>query len=140
MNETAFRVGAVTWTVTGLGHSILHFVLPGDPELSAAMRASEIQIGPVKLDVESLNQGISLAMALAMIFAGALLWMIADVLRNDPDRLHRFGIVALVATVLALGIAVVWIPGPPLVTFAVATIAFGAALFAKTPARITSTR
>ncbi|TCC07902.1 LIC_13387 family protein [Kribbella soli] len=133
MNLTAFRVGAVAWGFTGLGHDILEFVLPGDPELAATMRASTIDVGPLQLNAESLSRGVSVAMGLAMIVVGALLWMIADVLRNDPDRLRPFGIIALVATVLALGLAVLWVPGPPLVTFSVATVAFVAAFLLKKP-------
>lgn len=139
MNTTAFRVGAITWVVTGAGHTVLSLFVRDDPQLAAAMRASTIQIGPLELDAESLHRGVSLVMGLALIVVGALLWMIADVLRDAPQRLRPFGTVALVATVLALGIAAVLIPGPPLVTFSVATIAFGIALFSKTPTRATST-
>lgn len=137
MNPAAFRVGAAAWVVTGVGHGVLEFVLRGDPELNAAMRESRIEVGPVRLDAESLNRGVSLAMSLAMVFVGVLLWMIADLLRSDPDRLRPFGIVALGASILALGLAVWWVPGPPLVTFAVATVAFAAALFARSRAQVT---
>jgi hypothetical protein len=138
MNLTAFRVGAVAWAFTGFAHDVLEFVLPGDPELAAAMRASEIAVGPVQLNSESLMRGVSLAMGLAMIVVGVLLWMIAGLLRDDPERLRPFGIVALVATILALGLAVWWVPGPPLVTFSVATVAFLAALFTRTRAVVTA--
>lgn len=137
--HAAFRVGAVTWTVTGVGHTVLGFFLPSDPELDAVMRGSEIEIGPLQLDAESLHRGVSLIMGLAVIVVGALLWMIADTLRTAPDRLRPYGIVALVATLLALAIAAVWIPGPPLVTFSVATIAVCTALFAKPATRVTAT-
>lgn len=137
MQLTAFRVGAAAWVVTGLGHDVLEFVLPGDPELNAAMRASVIEVGPVSLNAESLNRGVSLAMGLAMILVGVLLWMIVRAFQTDPVRVRPFGIVALVGTVLALGLAVLWVPGPPLLTFSVATVAFVVALAGKTPARST---
>jgi len=139
MNATAFRVGAVTWTVTGVGHTVLSFFLPSDPELDAVMRASQFEIGLLQLNAESLHRGVSLVMGLAVIVVGALLWMIADTLRTAPDRLRPYGIVALIATLLALAIAALWVPGPPLVTFSVATIAFCAALFTKSPTRATAT-
>lgn len=139
MNATAFRVGAITWVVTGAGHTVLSFFLPSDPELDAVMRESQIQIGPLQLNAESLHRGVSLVMGLAVIVVGALLWMIANTLRTTPDRLRPFGVVALVATVLALAIAALWVPGPPLVTFSIATIAFCTALFAKQPTQATAT-
>jgi hypothetical protein len=135
MQLTAFRVGSAAWMFTGVAHDILEFVLPGDPELTAAMRASDIRVGPVSLNADLLSRGVSLSMGLAMIVVGVLLWMIARSFRTDPDRARSFGIVALVGSVLALGLAVVWVPGPPLVTFTVATIAFIIALAAKNPAR-----
>ncbi|WP_427891683.1 LIC_13387 family protein [Kribbella sp. GL6] len=134
MQLTAFRVGAVAWTFTGVAHDVLEFALSADPQLTAAMRASSVEVGPVHLNAESLHRGVSLAMGLAMIVVGILLWMISEVLRDNLDRLRRFGRVALLSSILALGLAVVWVPGPPLVTFTVATAAFTAALLAKTPA------
>lgn len=135
MRLTAFRVGAAAWVVTGLAHDVLEFALPADPELSAAMRASDIQVGPVSLDAELLNRGVSLAMGLAMIVVGVLLWMIARTFRTDPERVRPFGIVALGGSVLALGLAVLFVPGPPLLTFTVATVAFVVALASRTRAR-----
>lgn len=135
MQLTAFRVGAAAWVVTGLVHDVLEFVLPGDPELNAAMRASVIEVGPVSLDAELLNRGMSLSMGLAMMVVGVLLWMIARVFQTNPERARPFGIVALVGTVLTLALAVVCVPGPPLLTFSVATIALIVALVAKTQPR-----
>ncbi|MBZ2198549.1 LIC_13387 family protein [Occultella gossypii] len=128
MRWTAFRVGAIAWVFTGVAHDILEFVLPVDPELTAAMRASNIQVGPATLNAELLNRGVSLAMGLTMIVVGVLLWMIADLVRSGPERGLRFGVVALVSSAALLAVAVVLIPGPPLVTFTVATIAFAVAL------------
>ena len=137
MQLTAFRVGAAAWMFTGVVHDILELVLPGDPELTAALRASTLEVGPFSLDAELLNRGVSLSMGLAMVVVGVLLWMIAGAFRSEPGRARPFGIVALVGTVLALGLAVVWVPGPPLVTFTVAAVAFVVALTAK-PSRRTS--
>ncbi|HEY9411296.1 MAG TPA: hypothetical protein VIP77_17085 [Jiangellaceae bacterium] len=109
-------------------HDILEFAIPGDPELNAAMRASHIQMGPISLQAEQLNRGVSLAMGLAMFVVGLLLWMLAELLKAAPDRVRTFGMVALASSVAALGLAVLLIPGPPLVTFSFATIAFTVAL------------
>jgi hypothetical protein len=116
---------------TGVVHDVLEFVLPGDPELNAAMRASHIQVGPISLQAESLNRGVSLAMGLAMFVVGLLLWMIARLLKATPDGMQAFGIVALASSIVALGLAVLLVPGPPLMTFAVATVAFTIALIRK---------
>jgi hypothetical protein len=70
-------------------------------------------------------------MGLAMVVVGLLLWMVARAFRTEPQRARPFGIVALISTVLALGLAVIWVPGPPVVTFTVGTVAFVVALAAK---------
>lgn len=135
MRLTAFRVGAAAWMFTGVVHNILEFVLPGEPELTAAMRASVIEVGPFMLNADSLNRGVSLAMGFAMIVVGVLLWMIARAFQTEPNRARSFGVVALIGSVVVLILAVVLIPGPPLVTFTVATVAFIVALAPKTPSR-----
>jgi hypothetical protein len=131
MNLTAFRVGAAAWMFTGVVHDILELVLPLDPELDAAMRATFIELGPVSLQADLLNRGVSLSMGLAMLVVGLLLWMIASALEAPSRWMRTFGVVALVSSAAALGLAVVFVPGPPLVTFTVATVAFAVALLAK---------
>lgn len=134
MQLTAFRVGAAAWMFMGVVHDILELVLPGDPELTAALRASSLEVGPFSLDADLLSRGVSLSMGLAMVVAGVLLWMIAGAFRTEPGRARPFGIVAVVGTVLTLGLAVVWVPGPPLATFTVAAVAFVVALTGKASA------
>lgn len=70
-------------------------------------------------------------MGLAMLVVGLLLWMIAATLEAPSHRMRTFGVVALVSSAAALALAVVFVPGPPLVTFTVATVAFAVALLAK---------
>ena len=131
MRLAAFRTGAAAWIFTGLVHDILELTLSGDPGLNEAMRASEIRVGPFSLDAEMLNRGVSLSMGWAMITVGVLLWMIASSFKNERERLRPFGIAALAASVGTLALAAVLIPGPPLVTFTVAVVAFIAALAKK---------
>jgi hypothetical protein len=140
MQLTALRVGAAAWMFTGFVHDVLEFVLPGDSELNEAMRASVIEVGPVSLDAERLNRGVSLAMGFAMFVVGLLLLMIIQTMKSRPNALRPFGIVMLVATIMALGLSVVLIPGPPVVTFSVATVAFivAMAVKAETPSLSTS--
>lgn len=128
MRWIAYRVGVIAWLVTGVVHDVLEFVLPGDPELTALMQDTSTQVGPVTLNSELLNRGVSLAMGLAMIVVGILLWMVADLLRSRPDQGRRFGVVALAGSAVLLTVSVLFVPGPPLVTFTVATIAFAVAL------------
>ncbi|MFD2792406.1 hypothetical protein ACFS27_02475 [Promicromonospora vindobonensis] len=135
MNLTAFRVGAAAWMFTGVVHDILELVLQADPELDAAMRATFIEIGPISLQADLLNRGVSLSMGLAMFVVGLLLWMIATALEAPSRWMRPFGVVALASSAAALGLAVVFVPGPPLVTFAVATVAFAVALLAKPTTR-----
>jgi hypothetical protein len=131
MQLTAFRVGAAAWMFTGVAHTVLEFALPGDPDLAAALRASTLEVGPISLNAFLLIRGVSASMGLAMVVVGLLLWMIARAFRTEPHRARPFGVVALVSTVLALGLAVAWVPGPPVVTFTVGTVAFVVALAAK---------
>ncbi|MFC7619187.1 hypothetical protein [Microlunatus sp. GCM10028923] len=133
MNVTAIKVGAGAWMFTGVVHDVLSLILPDDPVLAEALRASQLQVGPFSLNSASLQQGISLAMGLAMFAVGLLLWMITRQL--PAERLRPFGIVALVASLAALGLAIAMIPGPPMITFSVASIAFVIALAAKTRTR-----
>ena len=139
MNLTAFRVGAAAWMFTGVVHDILELVLPADPELDAAMRATSLELGPVSLQADLLNRGMSLSMGLAMLVVGLLLWMIAEALEAPSHRMRTFGVVALVSSAAALALAVVFVPGPPLVTFTVATVAFAVALLAKPALRTRGT-
>lgn len=131
MRWTAFRVGAVAWVFTGVVHDVLEFVLQGDPELTAMMKASNTEVGPVTLNADLLNRGVSLAMGLAMIVVGVLLWMIVDLVRSEAGAARRFGVVALISSAVLLVVSVIWVPGPPLVTFTVATIAFTVALIPR---------
>lgn len=131
MHSTAFRVGAVAWMFTGAAHSVLEFVLRGDAELDARMREAVIQLGPIALNVQRLNQGVSLTMGLSMFVVGLLLWMIGGLVRSGQEPMTSFGVVALVASLLALALAVVLIPGPPVLTLSVASIAFAIGLAAK---------
>lgn len=133
MNTTAIKVGAGAWMFTGLVHNILSVILPDDPALGEALRASVLQVGPFSLNSASLHQGISLAMGLAMFVVGLLVWMITRAV--PADRLRPFGIVALVASLAALGLAIAMIPGPPVITFSVASVAFVIALVGKARTR-----
>jgi hypothetical protein len=99
VNLTAFPQGAGAWVFTGVVHDILEFVLPGDPDLAAAMRASSIDIGPISLQADSLNRGVSLAMGLTMVVVGVLLWLIAGTAMS-PERQRRFGVTALGGSLL----------------------------------------
>ena len=129
MTLRAFRVGAAAWVFTGVLHDVLELVLTRDPGVEAAMRkASVVQIGPLTLEPTLLTSGVSLAMGAAMILVGILLWMIGDLLHDEPGRLARFAAVALVGSVAVLLLAVLHLLGPPLITFTVASIAFAVAV------------
>lgn len=135
MQLTAMRVGAAAWIFTGFVHDVLEFALPGDPELNEIMRDSVIEMGPISMNAESVNRGVSLAMGFAMIVVGLLLLMITQALKTQAQHLRPFGVVALIATACTLALAVALIPGPPVATFAVAVVAFIVALTAKTNPR-----
>ncbi len=121
----AFRVGAAAWVFTGVLHDVLELALARDPGVEAALReASSIEIGALSLKPALLTSGVSLAMGVAMILVGVLLWMLGDLLRDAPEKLARFAIVALVGSAAVLVLAVLHLLGPPILTFTVATIAF----------------
>ncbi|GAB2471592.1 hypothetical protein GCM10027063_10170 [Promicromonospora xylanilytica] len=83
---------------TGVVHDLLELVLQADPELDAAMCATSIETGPVSLQADLLNRGVSLSMGLAMFAVGLLLWMIATALEAPSRWMRTFGVVALVSS------------------------------------------
>lgn len=67
MHLTAFGVGAAAWMFTGAVHDVLESVLPGDPELNAAMRASHIQVGPISLQAQGRFVTVTIASILIRV-------------------------------------------------------------------------
>ncbi|RKT54798.1 hypothetical protein C8E97_3447 [Saccharothrix australiensis] len=136
---TTFRIGAWSWVVTGVGHLALTAVAalgPGDPGEAgavAAMRGYRPEIPGVRRSLYDLDQGMSLVMAVALIFGGLVC---AHVARSAPDlvtRSRRLRTLALLASLAALGVSLWLLPAPPIALFTIATVTFAWSSATTTP-------
>ncbi|GAB2967207.1 LIC_13387 family protein [Saccharothrix stipae] len=132
---TAFRIGAWAWVVTGVGHLAISVALalrPQEPAAAralAAMREYHTEIAGVRRSLRDLDQGMSLVMAAALIFGGAVCLLVA---RSAPDLVTRsrsLSGLCLAASLVVLGLSSLLLPAPPIALFAVAGVTFGWALW-----------
>ncbi|MFB7232248.1 hypothetical protein ACFCY9_31425 [Streptomyces fimicarius] len=129
-----FRIGAYGFVVLGAGH--LAFTAakasatptPEQRTADAAMRESTFTLLGLERTTLDVTHGMSIAMALFVIACGLL--MLAAV-RQAPDLVRRrtaFGRVSLVASLAALGLALLLLPAPPIVILPVTSCAFALSL------------
>lgn len=130
---TLFRIGAWSWVITGAGHLTLAGALALRPETAPAARASAaareytLAIAGLRRSLFDINMGISTVMGLALIFAGAVCLLVT---RSAPAMVTdgwSLSALALAVSLAVLAVALGLLPLPPIVLFAVATAAFGAA-------------
>lgn len=134
-----FRIGAWAWVATGVGHLAITVASAlGPPEPSAAravaaMREHSTEIAGLRRSLRDLDQGMSLVMAVALVFGGAVCLLVA---RSAPDLVTRsrtLSGVCLAGSLVVLGLSVWLLPVPPIVLFAVACAAFGRTLATARP-------
>ncbi|WP_432005286.1 LIC_13387 family protein [Streptomyces parvus] len=129
-----FRIGAYGFVVLGAGH--LAFVAakasatptPEQRTADTAMRESTFTLLGLERTTLDVTHGMSIAMALFVIACGLL--MLAAV-RQAPDLVRRrtaFGWVSLVASLAALGLALLLLPAPPIIILPVTSYAFALSL------------
>ena len=94
----------------------------------AAMREHGIELLGLKRSLADLDLGMSLVMGVALLFAGALCLLVPEVTRKLAG-------LALVASLVALGLSAWLLPVPPIALFAVACLAFGWTLVKPEPRR-----
>ena len=128
---TRFRVGAWSFIVVGVGHlgfELVHQLHDAPSAIDTQLRAQTVAVRGMHRNLFALHLGFSIAMALFVIACGALGLVFA---RAVPDLTRRApGVVWLNLALALVGLALaIWaFPPPPIVAFAVASLAFGLAL------------
>ena len=140
MNFRFYRIGAWLWIITGVVHNtadVVSRLFPSAAEepVSTALRNLPFELLGMRSDYYRLTTGFSLAMGTSIVLAGVLFLLIARLTVDTADRARPACFIGLAASVclLALTVTVLQLP-PPIVTFALASLAFAAALF--TPTRV----
>ncbi len=138
MSFRFYCIGAWLWIITGVGHSIADvlsraFPSAADKLADAALSDLPFEFFGMNSDYYRLTMGFSLAMGTSIALVGVLFLLIAGLAANTTDRARPACFVGLAASVglFVLSVAVLQLP-PPIITFALASLAFAAALF--TPA------
>ncbi|WP_344366204.1 LIC_13387 family protein [Streptomyces gobitricini] len=138
-STTAFRTGAWAWVLTGAGHLALAAVMalrPEDPagaRATAAMRAYVVEIAGVRRSLYDIDLGMSWAMGTALIFGGVVCLLVARSAPALVTRSRSLSGLGLAASLVILGLSLFLLPAPPIVLFAVASVAFGGALATARP-------
>jgi len=145
MNFRFYRIGAWLWIITGVVHNagdILArlFPSPAKEPIRATLRGLTFELVGMRNDYYNLIKGFSLAMGTSIALVGVLFLMIARLAAGTPDRARPACLVGLVASagLFALSVVVLQLP-PPIITFALASLAFAAALLAPTRAGVSRT-
>ncbi|CRK60849.1 hypothetical protein [Alloactinosynnema sp. L-07] len=137
MQLSLYRVGAWCWIVTGVGHLIGEVLLrlspsPEGTAAHAAMGEHYFELMGTRRSIQQMMTGFGVAMGLAIALSGLLFLLVARVAADDKAR--PAGFVGLAVSAAMFTVAVTLLPPPPIVLFALASLAFAAALIVK-PAR-----
>ena len=134
-----FRIGAWSWLITGVGHLLLTAALrlrpatPAGERAVAAMREHGLELAGLRRSLYDINQGMSLVMAVALIFGGVTCLLVA---RSAPDLVTQsrsLSGLSLAASVATFGVSLWLLPAPPIVLFAVACVTYGWSCVAARP-------
>lgn len=139
MHLVLYRIGAWCFIVNGLGHLAGEVILalspdPANATLDAALRDHYLELFGQRRSFLDVELGIGLGMSLAMVLAGVLFLLVARLAGDATDRARRAACVGLAASLTGLVITVALLPPPPIILFALASLAFAAALIVR-PAR-----
>ncbi|MBF6240975.1 LIC_13387 family protein [Nocardia otitidiscaviarum] len=131
MRYLPYRIGAWSWIATGGIHATADIVsrfVAADTAAEQVMRGERFAIAGGSNDLYTLNMGFSIAMGYSMLLAGVL-FLLAARLADPIERARPIAFVGLAFSLgaFALAVTVIKLP-PPIVTFAVACLAFGAAV------------
>jgi hypothetical protein len=97
------------------------------------MREHSVEIAGLRRSLHDLDRGMSLVMAVALIFGGVVCLLVA---RSAPEMVTRARAVSglgVATSVVVLGLSLWLLPLPPVVLFTVAAVAFGSALVKARP-------
>ncbi|MGW4720765.1 LIC_13387 family protein [Nocardia sp. NPDC004260] len=134
-----YRIGAWCWIITGIGHSAGDVYLrlrpsAEDKTFEAVLRNEPFELMGTQRSHYQLFMGFSLAMGIAMALVGVLFLMLAR-FAAEPGQARQAGFVGLAASLGLLMLSVALEPPPPIVLFALASLAFAAAVVAPVRAR-----
>ncbi|MEO7911189.1 MAG: hypothetical protein ABIV47_16210 [Roseiflexaceae bacterium] len=140
-----YRIGAWLWIITGVGHNTIDvlarlFPSAAKEPVRAALRNLPFELLGMSNNYYRLIMGFSLAMGTSIALAGVLFLLIAHLAADTAARARPACFVGLAASVglFALSAIVLQLP-PPIVTFALASLAFAAALVGPTRASVSRT-
>ncbi|WP_394618037.1 hypothetical protein JNUCC0626_02725 [Lentzea sp. JNUCC 0626] len=122
-----FLLGSWAWIATGIGHlSIMGVMALGDADPAAdraatAAKGVTFALGGVQRSLYEVDLGINFVMSVALVFGGLACLVVAKA-GPVPRALAGLG---CVTSLVLLAVALVLLPSPPIVLFAVAALAFG---------------
>ncbi|MFD4639937.1 hypothetical protein ACFWN2_21675 [Lentzea sp. NPDC058436] len=128
----SFRIGSWAWIATGIGHLTIMGVMalgdadPAGDRAAEAAKGVAFALGGIQRTLHEVNLGINLVMSIALVFGGLACLVVAKEV-PVPRALAGLG---FAASLVLLAVAVVFLPSPPIVLFAVAVLAFGHAFVA----------
>lgn len=142
MNFRFYRIGAWLWIITGVVHTMSDilgrlFPSPAKEPVRSTLRSLTFELVGMSNDYYNLIMGFSLAMGASIALVGILFLMVARLAAGTPDRARAAGLVGLAGSLglFSLAITVLQLP-PPIITFALASLAFATALLAPTQAGV----
>ncbi|GLY46762.1 hypothetical protein [Lentzea sp. NBRC 102530] len=122
-----FLLGSWAWIATGLGHLALMGVMasgdadPAAERATAAAKQVTFAVGGVQRSLYEVDLGINFVMSVALVFGGLACLVVA---KAGPVPRALAGLGCATSLVL-LAVALVLLPSPPILLFAVAALAFG---------------
>ncbi|SER56987.1 LIC_13387 family protein [Lentzea albida] len=122
-----FWIGSWAWIATGVGHLAIMAVMavgeadPAGDRAAAAAEEVTFTLGGVHRSLYDVDLGINFVMSVALVFGGMACLLVAKV---GPVPRALAGLGSGTSLVL-LVVALVLLPSPPIVLFAVAALAFG---------------
>lgn len=128
-----YRVGACCWIVTGLGHTagdvVMRLAPPeADNAFDAMLRDHPFELLGTQTSHYDLYMGFSLAMGLAIGLVG-LLFLLLERFATQPGQKRSAGMVGFAASSGLLALSIALLPPPPIIFFAIASVAFAAGVF-----------
>lgn len=139
MNTRYYQAGAWCWILNGTGHTLGDIALrlssnDSDSALNTALRNEPFELLGVERSEYTMTMGFSLATGLLLVTVGVLFSILLKVAAAAGEQTQRrIGIGALATSLAFLAFATAFFPPPPIILFALAGLAFAAAIWRRTP-------
>jgi hypothetical protein len=135
MSFRFYGIGAWLWIITGVTHTLFDllsrlFPSAAKEPVRTALHNLPFEFLGMSSDYYRLTMGFSLAMGTSIALVGVLFLLIARLTAGAAARTRPVCLVGLAASLglLAISITALQLP-PPMITFALASLAFATALF-----------